>query len=81
LNSGHAPNPASTILPAISAFALSLNPAKIAPLAFVRVPRVHRRFFDPVDAGPLKNSLRLEPDGSPIAATHSADELIRLVSN
>ncbi len=36
--------------------------------------------FDPVDAGPLKNGLALEPDGSPIAATYSADELSKLVS-
>ena len=34
--------------------------------------------FDPVDAGPLKNGLALEPDGSPIAATYSADELSKL---
>src|SRR4029078_11245820 len=31
--------------------------------------------FDPVDAGPLENGLALEPDGSPIATTYSADEL------
>jgi predicted dinucleotide-binding enzyme len=36
--------------------------------------------FDPVDAGPLKNGLALEPDGSPIATTYSADELSKLVS-
>ena len=36
--------------------------------------------FDPVDAGPLKNGLALEPDGSPIAATYSADELSELVT-
>jgi predicted dinucleotide-binding enzyme len=36
--------------------------------------------FDPVDAGPLKNGLTLEPDGSPIAATYSADQLSKLVS-
>jgi 8-hydroxy-5-deazaflavin:NADPH oxidoreductase len=36
--------------------------------------------FDPVDAGPLKNGLALEPDGSPIAVTYSAEELSRLVS-
>jgi 8-hydroxy-5-deazaflavin:NADPH oxidoreductase len=36
--------------------------------------------FDPVDAGPLKNGLALEPDGSPIATTHSADQLAKLVS-
>ena len=32
--------------------------------------------FDPVDAGPLKYGHSLEPDGSPIAATYSADELL-----
>jgi 8-hydroxy-5-deazaflavin:NADPH oxidoreductase len=36
--------------------------------------------FDPVDAGPLKNGSALEPDGSPIAATYSADQLSRLVT-
>jgi predicted dinucleotide-binding enzyme len=36
--------------------------------------------FDPVDAGPLKNGVALEPDGSPIATTYSADELSKLVS-
>ena len=36
--------------------------------------------FDPVDAGPLNNGLALEPDGSPIVATYSADQLSKLVS-
>ena len=36
--------------------------------------------FDPVDAGPLNNGLALEPDGSPIATTYSADQLSKLVS-
>jgi predicted dinucleotide-binding enzyme len=36
--------------------------------------------FDPVDAGPLKNGLALEPDGSPIAITYSANQLSKLVS-
>ena len=36
--------------------------------------------FDPVDAGPLKNGVALEPDGSPIATTYSADQLSQLVS-
>jgi 8-hydroxy-5-deazaflavin:NADPH oxidoreductase len=36
--------------------------------------------FDPVDAGPLKNGAALEPDGSPIATTYSADELTKLVA-
>jgi predicted dinucleotide-binding enzyme len=41
---------------------------------------VDRIGFDPVDVGPLENGLALEPDGSPFAATHTADELSRLVS-
>jgi 8-hydroxy-5-deazaflavin:NADPH oxidoreductase len=36
--------------------------------------------FDPVDAGPLKNGLALEPDGSPVATTYSADQLAKLIS-
>jgi predicted dinucleotide-binding enzyme len=36
--------------------------------------------FDPVDAGPLTNGLALEPDGSPIAITYRADQLLRRVS-
>jgi 8-hydroxy-5-deazaflavin:NADPH oxidoreductase len=36
--------------------------------------------FDPVDAGPLNNGLALEPDGSPIAVTYSADQLSKRVS-
>lgn len=35
--------------------------------------------FDPVDAGPLSNGLALEPDGSPIATTYSADQLSKLI--
>jgi 8-hydroxy-5-deazaflavin:NADPH oxidoreductase len=51
-------------------------------LAVRKVMRlVNRLGFDPVDAGPLKNGLRLEPDGSPIAATYSADELRKRVSD
>lgn len=49
-------------------------------LAVRKVMRLLDRLgFDPVDAGPLKNGLVLEPDGSPIAATYSADQLSRLV--
>ena len=40
---------------------------------------IDRLGFDPVDAGPLKNGLLLEPDGSPIAPTYSADELATLL--
>ena len=36
--------------------------------------------FDPVDAGPLKNGLALEPDGSPIAPIYSAQQLSKLVA-
>jgi predicted dinucleotide-binding enzyme len=36
--------------------------------------------FDPVDAGPLKNGVALEPDGSPIATTYDAARLSELVS-
>jgi len=37
--------------------------------------------FDPVDAGPLRNGVALEPDGSPIATTYGADELAKLVAH
>jgi hypothetical protein len=40
---------------------------------------IDRLGFDPVDAGPLKNGLALEPDGSPIAPTYSARQLSKLV--
>ena len=50
-------------------------------LAVRQVMRLLDRLgFDPVDAGPLQNGLALEPDGSPIAPTYSADELAKLVS-
>lgn len=50
-------------------------------LAVRKVMRLLDRLgFDPVDAGPLKNGLALEPDGSPIAITYSADQLSTLVS-
>jgi predicted dinucleotide-binding enzyme len=41
---------------------------------------VDRLGFDPVDVGQLENGLALEPDGSPFAATYTADELSRVVS-
>ena len=51
-------------------------------LAVRKVMRLLDRIgFDPVDAGPLKNGLVLEPDGSPIATTYSADQLAKLVSS
>ena len=50
-------------------------------LAVRKVMRLLDRLgFDPVDAGPLNNGLALEPDGSPVAATYSADQLSKLVS-
>jgi predicted dinucleotide-binding enzyme len=50
-------------------------------LAVRKVMRLLERLgFDPVDAGPLANGSALEPDGSPIAATYSADQLSKLVS-
>jgi predicted dinucleotide-binding enzyme len=50
-------------------------------LAVRKVMRLLDRLgFDPVDAGPLKNGLALEPDGSPIATTYNADQLSKLVS-
>ena len=51
-------------------------------LAVRRVMRlIDRLGFDPVDAGPLSNGLALEPDGSPIATTHTAEQLSRLLSS
>jgi predicted dinucleotide-binding enzyme len=41
---------------------------------------IDRLGFDPVDAGPLKNGLALEPDGSPIAPTYSAQQLSKIVA-
>jgi 8-hydroxy-5-deazaflavin:NADPH oxidoreductase len=50
-------------------------------MAVAKVKRlIDRLGFDPVDAGPLKNGLALEPDGSPIAPTYSAQELSKLVA-
>jgi predicted dinucleotide-binding enzyme len=41
---------------------------------------VDRLGFDPVDAGTLQSGVALEPDGSPIAPTYSADDLRRLLA-
>src|SRR3954454_2456516 len=50
-------------------------------LAVRKVMRLLDRLgFDPVDAGPLKNGLALEPDGSPVAITYSAHQLSKLVA-
>jgi hypothetical protein len=35
--------------------------------------------FDPVDAGPLRNGVALEPDGSPIATTYNAEQLAKRI--
>jgi predicted dinucleotide-binding enzyme len=60
---------------------IAIGAAGDDPSAVRQVMRLLDRLgFDPVDAGPLENGRALEPDGSPIAATYSADELIRLVS-
>jgi hypothetical protein len=36
--------------------------------------------FDAVDAGPLKSGVALEPDGSPIATTYTAEQLAKHIS-
>ena len=41
---------------------------------------IDRLGFDPVDAGPLANGVALEPDGSPVAITYTAQQLSKLVS-
>jgi predicted dinucleotide-binding enzyme len=56
---------------------IAIGAAGDDPVAVSTVMRlVDRLGFEPVDAGPLKNGLALEPDGSPIAATFSAEELV-----
>jgi 8-hydroxy-5-deazaflavin:NADPH oxidoreductase len=51
-------------------------------LAVRKVMRLLDRLgFDPVDAGPLRNGVLLEPDGSPIATTFDADQLSKLVAD
>jgi predicted dinucleotide-binding enzyme len=51
---------------------------RLAVRAVMRL--VDRLGFDAVDAGSLDNGPVLEPDGSPFAATYSADELSNLVA-
>jgi predicted dinucleotide-binding enzyme len=51
---------------------------RVAVRAVMRL--IDRLGFDAVDAGPLENGLALQPDGSPFAVTHSAAELLSLVS-
>jgi hypothetical protein len=51
-------------------------------LAVRKVMRLLDRLgFDPVDAGPLRNGVLLEPDGSPIAITFDADQLSKRVAD
>ena len=60
---------------------IAIGAAGDDPAAVSIVMRLLDRLgFDPVDAGPLENGLALEPDGSPIATTYSADQLAKLVS-
>ena len=60
---------------------IAIGAAGDDPAAVGTVMRLLDRLgFDPVDAGPLENGRALEPDGSPVAVTYSADELARLVS-
>ena len=60
---------------------IALGAAGDDRLAVRKVMRLLDRLgFDPVDAGPLKNGSALEPDGSPIAATYSADQLSQVIS-
>jgi predicted dinucleotide-binding enzyme len=59
---------------------IAIGAAGDARFAVRKVMRLLDRLgFDPVDAGPLTDGSALEPDGSPIAATYSADELSKLV--
>jgi predicted dinucleotide-binding enzyme len=61
---------------------IAIGTAGDDPAAVATVMRlVDRLGFDPVDAGPLSNGLALEPDGSPIAPTYTADQLAKLVSH
>jgi 8-hydroxy-5-deazaflavin:NADPH oxidoreductase len=60
---------------------IALGAAGDDRLAVRKVMRLLDRLgFDPIDAGPLKNGLLLEPDGSPIATAYSADQLAKRVS-
>jgi predicted dinucleotide-binding enzyme len=51
------------------------------PVAVRTVMRLLDRLgFDPVDAGPLKNGVALQPDGTPIATTYSAEQPAERIS-
>jgi predicted dinucleotide-binding enzyme len=59
---------------------IAIGAAGDAPDAVAAVLElIDRLGFDPVDAGPLANGKRLEPDGSPFAITYSAAELAGVV--
>jgi len=60
---------------------IALGAAGDDPEAVTRVMRlIDRLGFDPVDAGQLENGVALEPDGSPVAITYTAQQLSKLVS-
>jgi 8-hydroxy-5-deazaflavin:NADPH oxidoreductase len=60
---------------------IALGAAGDNPQAVTRVMWVIDRLgFDAVDAGQLANGVALEPDGSPIAITYTAQQLSKLVS-
>jgi len=59
---------------------IAIGAAGDDPAAVAAVMRlVDRLGFDPVNAGPLENGVALEPDGSPVAATYTAEQLSNLV--
>ena len=60
---------------------IALGAAGDDPEAVTSVMRlIDRLGFDAVDAGPLANGVALEPDGSPVAITYTAQQLSKLVS-
>ncbi len=60
---------------------IALGAAGDDPEAVTRVMRlIDRLGFDAVDAGQLANGVALEPDGSPVAITYTAQQLSELVS-
>jgi 8-hydroxy-5-deazaflavin:NADPH oxidoreductase len=60
---------------------IALGAAGDDPEAVTSVMRlIDRLGFDAVDAGELANGVALEPDGSPVATTYTAQQLSKLVS-
>jgi predicted dinucleotide-binding enzyme len=60
---------------------IALGAAGDDPEAVTSVMRlVDRLGFDAIDAGQLANGVALEPDGSPVAITYTAQQLSELVS-